>query len=133
MLDDLLAGATESPCQDFFLEDGACREMHMRPGLLPAGRQGQISTYGLGAPVPTKGSAMELIPYFMQGVKRGMRDLGFESMAELHKALASGELRMECRCVGATRTFEACGRAQLQAAHPEVMPAFVSSEGFRSY
>jgi len=127
MLDELLAGADESPCPDFFLQDGACRGLHSRPGLLPACRDGKVATYGIGAPVATKGSAMELIPYFMQGVKRGMQDLGFQNVVELHKGLFAGELRMECRCVAAARTFEACGIAQLQASHPEVMPAFVSS------
>merc|ERR1711924_293505 len=54
--------------------------------------------------------------HFAQGVRNGMQDLGLKSLKELHAALKSGDLRMECR------TDLAAWAVYAQAAHHGICP-----------
>ena len=50
-----------------------------------------------------KGSVMKLVPYYMQGAKHGLQDLGARSRQELHGLLQSGQLRLEIRSGNAVK------------------------------
>ena len=52
---------------------------------------------GVSGSVVARGSLLSFIPYIVQGLKQAFQDLGVRSIKEAHKALASGNIRMEKR------------------------------------
>ena len=49
--------------------------------------------------------------YFMSGLRRGLRELGYQSLSELHMGLEKELLRMECRPPYGIQHREACSQA----------------------
>lgn len=58
---------------------------------------------GVSGAVVDKGSLKKYIPYLVDGVRRGLLEIGMESVAQLHEQNNSGELRFELRSGAAQR------------------------------
>ena len=52
---------------------------------------------GVSGSVVDKGSMREYLPYLLQGVRLGLRDIGAKSISNLRILEASGELRFQLR------------------------------------
>jgi IMP dehydrogenase len=81
----------------------------------------KISSRNVATEVTHKGPIRAFVPFFLAGVRAGMRDLGFNSIPELHAALEDGSLRMECRSAFSAQFRDACSQAVEKARHPEIM------------
>jgi IMP dehydrogenase len=99
MVGSLVAGTEEAP-GDYYYQDGvrvkAYRGMGSK-GVLQKSAEAPDVTFGVSAAVVDRGSVSGLIPYNLMGMKHGLQDIGLKSIAELHKALYSGEMTMEVR------------------------------------
>jgi len=146
MLREPLAGADEAPGREQ-INGGLLQKLHgggeqagavaaMRHEVCAGGIIGSRSQFprdvvqrNFCEPSYTAGSVRALIPYIAQGVLQGMRDLGLGSIAAAHEALASGELRMECRSAFAAQAREVHKQSERHATHPGIVPisAFVNS------
>ena len=76
---------------------------NMSSKKIPSAQDGLFLAQGVSVGVVDKGSVKSLLPYFLQGVKHGMQDLGISSVPELHDNLVNGELRMEIRSSAAIK------------------------------
>lgn len=108
MMGGLLAGTDEAP-GEFYYRNGV-RLKHYR-GMASADalkRSGGARRYmsedsnikvaqGVSGSVVARGSLLSFIPYIIQGVKQAFQDFGVKSIKDAHKALASGNIRMEKR------------------------------------
>lgn len=108
MMGSLLAGTDEAP-GEFYYRNGV-RLKHYR-GMASADalkRSGGARRYmsedsnikvaqGVSGSVVARGSLLSFIPYIIQGVRQAFQDLGVKSIKDAHKALASGNIRMEKR------------------------------------
>mmetsp|Transcript_7038 Transcript_7038/g.15155 ORF Transcript_7038/g.15155 Transcript_7038/m.15155 type:complete len:508 (+) Transcript_7038:70-1593(+) len=74
--------------------------------------------------VPGSGTARTFVPYLIEGVRNGMRDLGAESLAALHGFLDDGTLRGEFRSAGSVKVCDVEAEALRRASHPEVMVGY---------
>jgi IMP dehydrogenase len=58
---------------------------------------------GVSGFVVDKGSMLDLVPYIVQSLRQSLQDFGQRSIADLHRAVESGELRYERRTHSAQR------------------------------
>ncbi|CAK0849777.1 unnamed protein product [Prorocentrum cordatum] len=63
-------------------------------------------------------AAAALASYLATGVRNGMQDLGKKSLRELHAALRSGDLRLECRTAAAAHARAALASSAQRALRP---------------
>uniref|UniRef100_A0A7S1SA44 CBS domain-containing protein n=1 Tax=Alexandrium catenella TaxID=2925 RepID=A0A7S1SA44_ALECA len=142
MIGEPFAGTDEAPGRSFVC-DGQLVKLHnprenglqaMRHAMAPGGLIGSRSrhstaviTRALGEPIPSRGSVRSLAHYLMQGVQHGMRDLGLQTIPDLHKALDNADLLLEVLTPHAVHAREAYKQALQTADHPEVTPLLVSS------
>mmetsp|Transcript_65630 Transcript_65630/g.152486 ORF Transcript_65630/g.152486 Transcript_65630/m.152486 type:complete len:526 (+) Transcript_65630:70-1647(+) len=143
MLAEPFSGTDEAPGRHLLVDD-ALQKLHskdeealraMRHSVAPGGLVGsrarhdtQVFPRSLVSAGHCKGSVRLLAPYLMQGVRNGMYDLGQRSIPELHEALHSGELRLECLLPHAKEASEARKEMLKKTPHPEVMPVFTAAE-----
>eukprot|EP00968_Pinguiococcus_pyrenoidosus_P010173 scaffold803_cov310-Pinguiococcus_pyrenoidosus.AAC.86 len=113
MMGSMLAGTEEAP-GEYFFQDGVRLKRYRGMGSIEAMTKGSDKRYfasvarvkvaqGVSGSVVDKGPLSRYVPYLAQGVKHGMQDAGFSTVAELHVALYSGELRFELRSPAAQR------------------------------
>jgi len=134
----LLAGVDEAPGRRYVSEGGCVLQMHQASpepaqvsqealsvgdysGRFDPGRAG-VAPRVVSTTVPCQGPAKLLCPYLARGVKCGMSDLGIRSVTELHTAMMSGQLRLECRCAFTMQSCAARAMDMRLAPHPEVAP-----------
>lgn len=125
MLGELLAGTEEAPVgyrQPIHHSHNSNSKVAVR--ALNAGWSScvpKVSSRKVAVEVSHKGPVRAFVPYFLAGIGAGMRDLGFQTISELHAAMEDGRLRMECRSAFSAQFREACSQAVEQARHPEIM------------
>ncbi|EKX72607.1 inosine-5'-monophosphate dehydrogenase, putative [Theileria equi strain WA] len=111
---NILAGTKEAP-GDYYVNNGLRMKSYRGMGSLDAvlyskkilGGEGSISRYnmdsnnvvsqGVSGLLTDKGSVNNIVPALVEGVKHGMQNCGYKTIPELHRALYSGELRVEHR------------------------------------
>jgi len=107
MMGSMLAGTDEAP-GEYFYEDGVrvkrYRGMGSPEAMAARGAQRYMErdepikvAQGVSGTVVDKGSAIDYVPYLLQGVKHALQDVGCRSIAELHARMESGQLRFEKR------------------------------------
>jgi len=135
MIDEPIAGTDEAPGMQVF-EGGTWMKLHHSASPLQSMRH-RLPPKHLPDAVPhhvsslrhCQGSVKALVPYILQGLRYGLQDLGIQNFQDLHKALDEGDLKLECRAPFAATAWEAGAMCVQLAAHPEVMPYFVSIPG----
>jgi IMP dehydrogenase len=113
MCGSLLAGTEEAP-GEYFYQDGIRLKKYRGMGSIEAMSKGSEKRYfasgsavkvaqGVSGSVADKGSLRQYLPYIINGVKQGVRDVGYNSLTELNEARDSGELKFELRSGAAQR------------------------------
>ena len=113
MMGALFAGTQEAP-GEYFYKDGVRVKKYRGMASIEALERGGGKRYlsddqhikvaqGVSGLVVDKGSVLNLIPYISQGLKQAFQDIGVQSIAELHEALESDQLRFEMRSHSAQR------------------------------
>jgi IMP dehydrogenase len=113
MCGSLIAGTEESP-GGYFFQDGVRLKKYRGMGSIEAMSKGSAKRYfatdvnvkvaqGVSGAVVDKGSLKQYVPYLTTGVKHGFQDLGLKSVAAVHHALNSGQLRWEVRSPAAQK------------------------------
>jgi len=135
MLGELLSGSEEAPPPLELGSRGKLTKLNRCGGsaaesmqVLRHGRADRKSQ-GVCNKAPWRGSVKDLVPFLVEGLRRGMTDLGVRNLAELHDALEKGDLRMEVRAPFSMQLHEGQARAFDAAARPEVLPLSYSQRG----
>ncbi len=113
MMGSLFAGSEESP-GEYFYRDGVKMKKYRGMASIDAMKAGGGKRYfsekekvkvaqGVSGVVVDKGSVLQLIPYMSQGLKHAFQDTGYDSLAKLHEALYSGNLRLQLRSFSAQK------------------------------
>ncbi len=113
MMGSMLAGAEESP-GEYFYKDGVKLKTYRGMASAEAMKEGGDKRYfnetakvkvtqGVSGAVADRGSLYKLLPYYVQGLKQSLQDLGFKDLRALHRALYKGVLRMQQRSLSAQR------------------------------
>merc|ERR1719265_2829417 len=114
MCGSLLAGTEESPGDYFYAEDGSRLKRYRGMGSIDAMKKGSDDRYfgtgttvkvaqGVSGTVQDKGSVHSYLPYLVQGVKHGLKDIGTNNLDILRHQLREGKLRFEIRSAAAQR------------------------------
>merc|ERR1712060_190010 len=123
-INELLVGTEETP-GDYFYRDGVRVKLRNHPDQLEevptATRYGpttnsRIVDTSVTCTTVNKGSVRDLIPYLLQGLKNGLKELGIKNLPDIGNVLGNGQLRMELQLP--------CKRP---AAHPPLTPVVVSA------
>jgi IMP dehydrogenase len=107
MCGSLLAGTEEAP-GEYYFQDGVRLKKYRGMGSIDAMSKGSEKRYfasestvkvaqGVSGSVVDKGSMREYLPYLLQGVRLGLRDIGVNSIEGLRKLEESGNLRFQLR------------------------------------
>lgn len=107
MVGSMLGGTEEAP-GDYFYRDGVRMKTYRGMGSLEAMQRRSGERYfaesqsikvaqGVSGAVTDKGSVKSLIPHVMRGVQLGLKNVGCESIGDLHSKLREEELRFELR------------------------------------
>lgn len=113
MCGSLLAGTKEAP-GEFFYQDGIRLKRYRGMGSIEAMSKGSDKRYfasgskvkiaqGVSGAVADKGSLRTYLPSILLGVKQGIQDVGYDSLAALQEAHLSGDLKFELRSAAAQR------------------------------
>jgi len=126
MMGGLLAGTTESPGTSFVSREGKLVKAYRGMGSIDAmqdkkagsgSKDSQKSNagtaryfsegdsvlvaQGVSGAVAHRGSVTKFVPYLAAGLKHSLQDMGSQSLAELHRSVASGKTRFELRSASA--------------------------------
>ncbi|CAK0778918.1 hypothetical protein CVIRNUC_004666 [Coccomyxa viridis] len=107
MCGSLFAGTTEAP-GEYFMVDGVRVKAYRGMGSLEAMAKGSEARYhsdtqslkvaqGVAGTVRDKGSIRTTVPFLAQAVRQGFQDMGVRSIADAHRALKQGSMRLEAR------------------------------------
>ena len=107
MLGSLLAGTEEAP-GEYFYKDGMKLKKYRGMASIEAMKAGGKKRYlsekdsilvsqGVSGSVIDRGSLLQLIPYFTQGLKHAFQDIGVRTMPELHEKVYKGDVRLQLR------------------------------------
>lgn len=107
MCGSLLAGTEEAP-GEYFFQDGVRLKKYRGMGSIDAMSKGSEKRYfatesvvkvaqGVSGAVVDKGSMREYLPYLLQGVRLGLREIGASSIDDLRSLENAGELRFQLR------------------------------------
>ncbi|OED34726.1 IMP dehydrogenase [PVC group bacterium (ex Bugula neritina AB1)] len=113
MMGSMLAGTEESP-GEYFYKDGvklkAYRGMASAEAMKDGGDKRYLNetakikvTQGVSGAVADRGSLYKLIPYYAQGLKQALQDIGLKNLKSLHQALYNEHLRMERRTLSSQK------------------------------
>lgn len=113
MCGSLLAGTEEAP-GEYFFQEGVRLKRYRGMGSIEAMSKGSEKRYfasgavvkvaqGVSGAVVDKGSLRSYLPYLIQGVKHGLKDIGVQSVAQLHAMIDTGSLKFELRSSAAQR------------------------------
>jgi IMP dehydrogenase len=113
MMGALFAGTQEAP-GEYFYKDGVRVKKYRGMASIEAMERGGAKRYlyndrgikvaqGVSGYVVDKGSMLDLVPYIVQSLRQSLQDFGQQSIADLHRALATGDLRFEKRSFSAQR------------------------------
>lgn len=113
MMGALFAGTQEAP-GEYFYKDGVRVKKYRGMASIEAMEKGGAKRYlysdkgipvaqGVSGYVVDKGSVLDLVPYIVQSLRQSLQDFGQRSLADLHRAIESGELRYERRSLSAQR------------------------------
>jgi len=113
MMGSMLAGTEEAP-GDYFFQNGVRLKKYRGMGSIEAMAKGSEKRYfasgakvkvaqGVSGAVVDKGSMRTYFPYLSSGIRAGLKDLGFSTIARLHEGLQTAELRFELRSPAAQR------------------------------
>jgi IMP dehydrogenase len=113
MMGALFAGTQEAP-GEYFYKDGVRVKKYRGMASVEAMERGGGKRYlygdrgirvaqGVSGMVVDKGSMLDLVPYIVQSLRQSLQDFGSKSIADLHRAVESGELRYERRSLSAQR------------------------------
>lgn len=114
MCGSLFAGTSESP-GDYFYRDGVRLKRYRGMASLEAMKAGGGKRYfnddptkvqvaqGVSGAVPDRGSVFDFMNYLSHGLRLALQDAGVRSVAQLHDAMRSGQLRFERRSIAAMR------------------------------
>jgi IMP dehydrogenase len=113
MMGGLFAGTQEAP-GEYFYKDGVRVKKYRGMASIEAMEKGGAKRYlygdlgikvaqGVSGFVVDKGSMFDLVPYIVQSLRQSLQDFGQRSIAQLHNAIVSGELRYERRSTSAQR------------------------------
>ena len=107
MCGSLLAGTEEAP-GEYFFQDGVRLKKYRGMGSIDAMSKGSEKRYfatesvvkvaqGVSGAVVDKGSMREYLPYLLQGVRLGLREIGASSIDDLRSLENADELRFQLR------------------------------------
>ena len=107
MCGSLLAGTEEAP-GEYYFQDGVRLKKYRGMGSIDAMSKGSEKRYfasdsvvkvaqGVSGAVVDKGSMREYLPYLLQGVRLGLREIGVSSIDELRTLENDSELRFQLR------------------------------------
>lgn len=110
MMGSMLAGTDEAP-GEYFYQDGVRLKRYRGMGSLEAMQKGGEKRYvwddkattnvkvaqGVSGAVQDKGTLVRYIPYLMQGLRHGLQDAGFKSVAEAQQKLYADKVFFEIR------------------------------------
>lgn len=107
MCGSLLAGTEEAP-GEYYFQDGVRLKKYRGMGSIDAMSKGSEKRYfasestvkvaqGVSGSVVDKGSLREYLPYLLQGVRLGLRDIGAQSIEDLRNLEGEGKLRFQLR------------------------------------
>lgn len=113
MMGAMFAGTQEAP-GEYFYKDGVRVKKYRGMASFEAMQKGGAKRYlysekgiavaqGVSGYVVDKGSVLDLVPYIVQCLRQSLQDFGQPSIAHLHRAMQSGELRYERRSISAQR------------------------------
>lgn len=123
-INELLEGTEETPGQ-YFYQDGVRMKLRQHPDQME--EVPTVSRYGptsnsriietsVACSIVNKGSVRMLVPYLLQGLKNGLKELCIKNLPDIGNALGNGSVRMERQLP--------CKRP---ATHPPLTPVMVSS------
>lgn len=132
ILSDALAGTDEAP-GSLVYHEGSWMKLHHSNDPVQAPREAELkhalpttAAHSVSSAIFCQGPVESLTNYMCHGLKRGLQDLGFQSLVEAQEAVVKGELRMEARSHFAAHVRQAALPLLREAKHPEVMPLFVT-------
>ena len=113
MMGSLFAGTQEAP-GEYFYKDGVRVKKYRGMASVEAMEKGGGKRYlygdtgikvaqGVSGLVVDKGSMLDLVPYVIQSLRQSLQDFGQRTVADLHRAIESEELRFERRTHSAQR------------------------------
>jgi IMP dehydrogenase len=113
MMGALFAGTQEAP-GEFFYKDGVRVKKYRGMASVEAMEKGGGKRYlygdrsikvaqGVSGLVLDRGSTFNLVPYIIQSLRQSFQDFGQRSIADLHRAIESDEIRYERRSHSAQR------------------------------
>jgi len=113
MMGALFAGTQEAP-GEFFYKDGVRVKKYRGMASVEAMEKGGGKRYlygdrsikvaqGVSGLVLDRGSMFNLVPYIVQSLRQSLQDFGLRSVADIHRAIESDELRYERRSHSAQR------------------------------
>jgi len=127
MVGSLLAATDEAP-GEYFYEGGVRVKRYRGMGSPEVMQERGAQRYmeadetikvaqGVSGTVVDKGSIIDYVPYLMQGVRHFLQDVGCDSIAELHEAVAAGRVRFEKRTLSARIEGDVHGLQSFQEPH----------------
>lgn len=113
MMGSLFAGTQEAP-GEYFYKDGVRVKKYRGMASVEAMEKGGAKRYlygdkgikvaqGVSGLVVDKGSMLDLVPYIVQSLRQSLQDFAYRSLADLHRAIESEDLRFERRTHSAQR------------------------------
>jgi IMP dehydrogenase len=113
MMGSLLAGTHESP-GEYIYKEGVRLKKYRGMASIEAMKEGGDKRYfadaenlkvaqGVSGSVIDRGSLVDFIPYIAQGLRHAFQDVGFTNIADLHKGMEDGVLRMQVRSVSSIK------------------------------
>lgn len=113
MCGSLLAGTEEAP-GEYYFQDGVRLKKYRGMGSIEAMAKGSEKRYfasgstikvaqGVSGSVVDKGSLKKYLPYIIHSVKNGIKEIGYDSLSNLHASRESEILKFELRSAAAQR------------------------------